>query len=375
MNSYDCIVLGTGGIGSATLYHLAKRGLNVLGIDRHPPGHDRGSSHGDTRIIRLVYMEHPDYVPLLRRAYELWGALEEQSKARLFVESGLLQVGPADGVVIRGVRESAALHNLPVEELTPKDAMERFPGWKIDEAHVGMYEARAGYLHVERCVQAHAEAARQLGADLVSGEEVRTWESLGDGVRVTTDSATYSAARLVVTAGAWAGALLADLNLPLIVRRKPVFWYATDNDAYKVENGAPTFFFETDAGLFYGFPQIDRRGLKVAEHSGGETVVDPLAVDRELRPSDRGPVEGFLRRYMPAVSAQVTRHSVCMYTLTPDEHFLVGIHPEATHVAFVAGLSGHGFKFATVLGEVLADFTTTGTTTHPVDFLSPRRFA
>ena len=190
---------------------------------------------------------------------------------------------------------------------------------------------------------------------------------------MTTAKERLRAARLVVTAGAWAGPLLGDLGVPLVVRRKPLFWYKTDGPHYRVEDGAPTFFFETAGGLFYGFPEIDRWGLKVAEHSSGETVDDPLNVDREIHQSDRAPVEAFLSSHLPSAGRDVTKSSVCMYTMTPDEHFLVGLHPRVPQVAFTAGLSGHGFKFAPVFGEILADLVTDRQTRHPIEFLSPTR--
>jgi sarcosine oxidase len=372
--SWDCIVLGTGGAGSAALYHLSKRGARALGIDRFPPGHDRGSSHGDTRIIRQAYFEHPDYVPLLLRAYQLWRELEERSGKELYGEVGLLQVGPPGGQVVPGVVESARNHGLPVEELSGREVQARFPGFRVDPEMSGVFERRAGFLRVEECVRAHAEEARRLGAELRTGESVRGWRAEGSGVAVETDCGTYRAGRLIITAGSWAGTLLEGLGLHLEVRRKPLLWYATRGDGpgdlYRAERGCPCFLYEVPEGIFYGFPRIDRFGLKAAEHTGGERVADPLQVDRSLRDLDRRPVDGFLRRHLPGVGGEILKHVVCMYTMTPDEHFIIDRHPRHSQVAIAAGLSGHGFKFTAVLGEVLAQLVLDGRAELPIGFLA-----
>ncbi len=374
----DCIVLGTGGVGSAALNHLARLGARAVGIDRFPPGHDRGSSHGETRIIRLAYFEHPDYVPLLRRSYELWGELEERCGRKLYHQTGLLEVGPPGGAVVPGVLESARRHSLDVEPLDRREAERRFPGFRIPEGMAAVFERRAGYLRVEDCVRAHAEEAVRFGAKLAAGETGLRWRVEGSGERssvaVETDRGTYRAARLIIAAGAWAGGLLQDLGIRLEVRRKPLLWFRTATAQYREADGGPGFFFETPAGLFYGFPEVGGGEIKVAEHTGGESVADPLAVDRSLRPADLRPVAEFLRRHMPGVSAgECLRHAVCLYTMSRDEHFIVDRHPAHPQVAFAAGLSGHGFKFTSVLGEILARLAVDGGTELPIGFLSCTR--
>lgn len=369
MTSYDVIVVGLGGVGSAAAFHAARRGARVLGIDRFPPGHERGSSHGQTRIIRQAYFEHPDYVPLLRRASAAWAELEAQRGEQLYYETGLLEAGPPEGVVIPGVRESARRYGLPVDELRPAEARRHWPGLVVPDEFVAMFERRSGYLLVERCVVAHAEEARKLGAELRVGESVLHWHATDNAVVVETDAHTYSAANLVIAAGAWSSLLLSSLGVPLRVVRKHLHWYASDDDRYRADRGCPTFFFETPEGYFYGFPRIDEGGVKAAEHSGGEEVADPLGVDRSPDPRDEQRVARFLATYLPGVSSRRTAHAVCMYTMTADEHFLVDRHPQHPQVVFAAGLSGHGFKFVGVLGEVLADLTLAGDTNLPVEFL------
>jgi sarcosine oxidase len=375
MTHYDAIVLGTGGVGSAAAFHLARRGARVLGLDRFPGGHDRGSSHGQTRIIRQAYFEHADYVPLLRRAYELWGELESLADEKLFHRVGLLQIGPPDGYVIGGVLGAANQHGLAVDELTAAQSEARFPGFRVPPGMVGVFEPAAGYLRVERCVLAHLAAAKQQGATLKTGVTVLSWQADNDRASVITDHGAFTADKLVITAGAWAPQLLSDLGIQMTVRRKHLHWFECNDSVYRGPN-APTFFYEMPHGLFYGFPAIDELGVKVAEHSGGETVFDPLTDPRPLEEQDLSRVREFVGEELPRVgkSARHTRHEVCFYTMSPDEQFIIDAHPRHKNIVFSAGLSGHGFKFTSVLGEVMADLALTGTTCQPIGFLSAGRF-
>ena len=373
MNSYDVIVLGTGGAGSAAAMHLARRGARVLGLDRFPGGHAFGSSHGETRIIRKAYFEHPDYVPLLHRAYELWRDLEASRGEQLYHEVGLVEIGPPDGIVVPGVLESNRQHHLHVEEISRGDFAKRSPGFVLPAGHEALFERQAGYLRVERCVLAHLAEAARCGAELRVGENVAEWRADSHGVSVRTDTDQYHAASLVITAGAWATTLLADLGIPLRVRRKHLHWYACQDVAYREDNGCPCFFYETPTGFFYGFPERDEQGLKVANHSGGTVVTDPLADDKSIEPDDQRLVEEFVRSHLPGVSMQPRRHDVCYYTMSPDEHFLVDRHPAHEHVVFAAGLSGHGFKFTSVLGELMAQLALHEPTNLPFEFLNCRR--
>jgi sarcosine oxidase len=372
-NSYDAIVLGTGGVGSAALFHLAQRGLRVLGLDRFPGGHSQGSSHGETRIIRQAYFEHPDYVPLLLRAYALWQELEQRQQERLLHQVGLLQVGPPEGIVVPGVLASAQQHGLAVEQLSQAEIGRRFPAFQVPDNTVGVFEPAAGYLLVERCVLAHLAQAQRLGAEYRSGETVQSWRRCGDGVEVVTDGATYQAARLVIAAGAWSSQLLASLGLPLEIRRKHAYWVGPAPPQHAAVNACPTFLYELPQRIIYGFPAIDSLGLKVAEHSGGEVVGDPLHAPRALDTTDFAHITEFLRTHIPAVGRTMQRRSVCFYTMTPDEHFIIDRHPEYDAVVIAAGLSGHGFKFAAVLGQALAELACEGSTSLPIDFLSLRR--
>lgn len=372
--TFDTIVLGVGGMGSAACFELARSGQRVLGLEQHPLAHDRGSSHGRTRIIRTAYYEHPNYVPLLRRSFELWYDLELRTGRHLLTECPCLNSGPANGELVNGVRESARQHHLSVEELDAAAIARRYP-FRLPEYYVGILEQDAGFLYVEDCVRAHADAAVTLGAEIRTEEPARVWKAVGDGVQVTTDRGTYSAARLVITTGAWATQALADLGVPLTVMRQVLHWF---DIGWKPElfrrDRFPIFIADVPDGPFYGFPAIDRFGLKVARHYGAPHLPGPDGVDWVATPDDAAPVQAFLNTYIPGFAGHVTKSQVCMYTLTPDKHFVIDTHPHHPQVSVACGFSGHGFKFAPVVGEILADLAETGQTEHPIEMFSARRF-
>ncbi len=372
--SYDVIVLGLGGVGSAAAFALAKRGLSVLGIDQFSPPHNRGSSHGETRIIRKSYFEHPSYVPLLCRAYDLWRELESQTGIRLYHATGLLEIGPADGVVIPGVLRSAAQFDLPIEQMTMAEAVHRYPGLRGDDSWSVILEKDAGYLNVEACVQAHLDCAVKLGAELVLDQRVVGWEAEQNGVAVRTQNQVYRADKLILTAGPWAAELLSEFRIPLTVLHKHLYWYETNNDAYREADGFPCFFYETPAGHFYGFPKRDALGLKIARHSGGEKADREIDGVHQRNASDQSAVEAFLGLNLPEASPRLTRWAGCYYTMTPDEHFIVDRLPNRSRVTILAGLSGHGFKFTSVLGELAADLATDQCIPPSLSFLQLARF-
>ncbi len=376
MKHYDVIVLGVGGVGSAALYHLARRGVHALGIDRFDPPHDRGSTHGHTRVIRQAYYEHPNYVPLLRESYREWFDVEAKVGRKLFHQIGLLEVGPADGAVVPNVLKAASQYQIPVEALTPSQIEARWPGFKIDRSFAGVFEPAAGYLLVEDCVRAHLDLAQEAGAEVLTETDVVGLTGDGESAVVrTSNGLEIAASKVVVAAGAWSPDSFLNLGLACTVRRKALFWFNCNDPRYEVGSGFPVFLFELPTGIFYGFPKLDDLGLKFAEHTGGHTVSDPLTVDRELDSAEQSRLIEVLSRLMPGVSTRVTHHAVCMYTMSPDEHFIIDRHPALPGVVFAAGLSGHGFKFAPVLGRALADLALDGGTGLPIDFLSLKRFA
>lgn len=373
MERYDVTVVGVGGVGSAALYHLARRGVRAIGIDRFSPPHDRGSTHGHTRVIRQAYYEHPDYVPLLKESYREWFDLEAHLERKLFHQIGLLELGPADGAVVPNVLRAAEQYEIRVESLTAAKIEARWPGLRTGNDLVGVFEPGAGYLLVDDCVEAHLNAARAAGAELrlnteitnVTTNEQKAYIRTSDGVETESKCVIYAA-------GAWSARMFPNL---LAVRRKSLFWFANADQRYAATSGFPVYLFELPQGIFYGFPQIDQRGVKFAEHSGGRAVEDPLKVDRTIDAEEERRLVDVLSNYLPGVSSRVTDHAVCMYTMSPDEHFIVDRHPDLPNVVFAAGLSGHGFKFVPVLGRALADLALDGGTDLPIDFLSLKRFA
>lgn len=372
-HDHDVIVIGVGGMGSAALAALARRGVAACGIERFGVGHDRGSSHGQTRIIRKAYFEHPDYVPLLNRAYELWAELEASGGVELIDRCGFLTLGKADSETIRGLEACYAAHDLPHERLGGDQLGERFPQFALEPGMVGFHDPLGGYLRVEACVERHVEEARANGAVLLSETPVRSWRVTDDGVVVVTDAGDVSARQLILTTGAWLVPELERLGVATRIQRKVQFWFDSPGESF-ADGRFPTFYFETDAGHFYGFPDVEER-VKVAEHVADTTIGDPDALDRSVRPDDLPPVRDFLRRYLPAVRPAATAHSVCMYTMTPDAHFVIDHHPRHPRVVLAGGFSGHGFKFAPAIGEILADLVLEGITAQPIDFLRLGRFA
>jgi len=367
----DAIVIGLGADGSAAAAHLATRGARVLGLEALGRGHTNGSSGGLTRVIRLAYYEHPDYVPLLKRAWTLWRELESATGEELLRQTGGVYVGPRDGELVGGSLRSAREHALGHELLDPAALRARLPLFRFDPDWWGLAEATAGYLLADKAIAAHLALAERHAAELRFEERVTAWTRDGDGVCVTTDRGTYRAAKLVIAAGAWNPKLLPVIAPLLQVKRVPLFWFepVADRDALA---RLPVYI--VDAGLghgCYGFPYLADQGLKIATHGAG-TPADPDSVDREVHPADEAPIREFIRQRLPVADGPVRMTKICMYTVTPDEHFIVDVDGA---VAYASACSGHGFKFASVMGEVLADLALDGTTAHPIGFLSASRFA
>lgn len=375
MQTFDVIVLGLGGIGSAAAVALARRGVSVLGIDQFSPAHSRGSSHGQTRLFRTAYFEHSDYVPLLRRAAELWQERESETDRQLFVRTGVLLAGPAAGDVLTGTITAATDHDVPVEIQSATEAMARWPMLRFPIEWSTIFEPDAGCLFVEACVRAQLQAADAAGAELRHGTVVREIFCRETTVEVVTDTERVVAGQLVACPGPWANALLPLPGVPLTVLRKSLFWYRpTDATAYAPTN-MPCFGADTRGGFFYATPAFDIRGVKVAEHSGGLPLSGPGELNRAIDPAEQSAVEAWAAASIPGLGNERSGHTACFYTMTPDSHAVVGQHPNHPQVSIATGFSGHGFKFAPVIGEILADLSCEGSTILPVDFLSPSRFS
>jgi len=376
--SHDVIVAGLGGMGSAAAYRLAGRGKRVLGLERHAPVHDLGSSHGQSRIIRQAYFEDPAYVPLVLRAYELWERLEEETGRELMTLNGGLMIGPPDGALVSGSVASADEHGLPYEILDAPELKRHYPIFEPGPEVVALYEERAGFVRPEASVKAHLDRAASMGAQLRFEERITSWEATSSGVRVETERGSYEAERLVVAAGAWAGELLGGLGLPLEVTRQILFWFRPEGGVgpYAPEL-VPIWIYEPDDGnMFYSFPAVDgEQSVKAAFFRADGKPADPETIDREVHDDEVEFIRGYLARHVPSMNGDLVAAKTCMYTNTPDEHFVISTHPDHPQISVAAGFSGHGYKFCSVVGEILADLATEGETDHPIDLFSPARLA
>jgi len=356
-NSFDVIVVGLGAMGSATAYHLAARGARVLGLDRFAPPHSDGSSHGESRIIRELYYEHPLYVPLIQRAYDRWEALEYDAGIEgLLNITGGLMIGPASGDLLQGVRRAAAEHDLPAPTIGAAEMRRRYPQFTVPAGCDVVLDERAGYLDPEACVRAHLKLAVKHGATLRYNERVLSWRLLGDGVEVKTVRGVYTAERLVVSAGAWSRELLGEHAPPLSAERQVLLWFTPPGDARQWgPDRFPIYMCEFgDSQFIYGFPNL-ARGFKAAVHYQGQPLEDVEQMRRSVDTADIARVRDAVARLFPWVaSAPIRESAVCPYTNTPDLHFVIDFLPGDDRVLVSSACSGHGFKFASAIGELQA---------------------
>jgi sarcosine oxidase len=372
---YDVVVVGVGGMGSATAYYLARRGKRVLGIERFGIPHAMGSSHGHTRIIRLAYYEHPSYVLLLRRAYELWREIQEKVGEQLLYITGSVDAGPEDSWVFKGSWESCRLHDLPHEVLTGGELRRRYPGYHLPPEHLALLQPEGGFLTPERCIVSYVMAAQSLGAEIHGHEKVLEWVALEGGVRVRTDRDTYEAEKLVVTAGAWNGSLLDVLAGLAVPERQVLAWLQPTRPEYFRPDTFPVFNLLVEEGRFYGFPVFGVPGFKIGKYHHLEETADPDDVDREAHPHDELLLREFAERYFPDGCGPTMDLQACMFTNTEDNHFVIDTHPDYPQVSFASPCSGHGFKFASVVGEIMADLAENGITRHDISLFRLERLS
>lgn len=376
---YDVIVIGLGSMGSAAAYHLAKRGQRVLGLERFGPPHDQGSHHGGSRIIRQAYFEDPAYVPLLLRAYELWEEIERESGTNILNVTGGLMMGSENSLTVKGSIESAKTWNLSYDILDAKEIHRKFPIFTPPEGTIALYEEKAGFVRPENSVLAHLLQAEKHGAELRFFEPVLQWEAhpSGEGVKVVTADGEYEAGRLIISPGAWAPNVLEDLGVNLLIERQVMMWFApTDGiEPFKVGN-MPIYIWEAEDGVqFYGFPSfgLSGEGAKIAFFRMGQPCTADT-IDRNVYDSEINKMREYIGSRIPQLNGKFLQAKTCLYSNTPDEHFVISLHPQHKQVAIGAGFSGHGFKFASVVGEILADLATEGTSRLPIELFSPNRF-
>jgi len=371
---FDCIVIGVGGMGSSAVHNLAKRGQKVLGLEKFDIPHSEGSSHGVNRIIRLAYYEHASYVPLLRRAYEMWSEIETIAGEQLLYKIGSIDTAPSGHEVFEGSLESCLEHDIPHEVLNHKQINDRFPGYEMPLGQMGLYQADGGFVLSERAIVAYVNAAVAEGAEVHARESVIKWETEGAGVRVFTDRAEYTADRLVITAGAWAAGMVPSLEELAVPERQVLAWLQPKKPSLFALENFPVFNAYFEEGRYYGFPVFGIPGFKIGRYHHLEEVVDPDHMEREVTRQDEDILRVAASRYFPKANGTLMTLKTCLFTNTPDDHFIIDKLPGIPQVTVAAGFSGHGFKFASVVGEIVGDLAIKGETAHNIDLLKIDRF-
>ena len=374
MKHFDAIVVGSGAMGSAVTYHLANRGLRTLNLEKFHLNHVNGSSHGKSRIIRTAYHEHSNYVPLVKRAFELWYELQDQSGNDLIRITGGLMFGTPDSELVSGALRSASEHSVQHKLLEAHEITEQFQVFRPSDEEVAILEPNAGILFPERCIKAHTALARNAGAEFHFNEPVLKWQADRDTIVARTQKETYVADSMIFAAGSWVAELLPDLNLPLQCERQTVFWFKPLQDAELLSAARmPVFIWQQRGGnYYYGVPDMGE-GVKAAEHHAGE-FASPDSIRREITQEDELPVRGFLKRHIPLAGGEIVSSTTCLYTNSPDGHFLIDFHPNYRNVIIVSACSGHGFKFATVIGELVSDMLLERKTKYDISLFSLSRF-
>jgi sarcosine oxidase len=373
--TFDVIVIGVGGMGSAASFHLAQKGLEVLGLEQFDIPNDQGSSHGVNRIFRLAYYEDPGYVPLMIRARDLWLDLERRHGSKLVHVTGTIDAGLPGSEVFEGSLESCRIHGLDHEVLDSAELSQRYPGYRLPRDMMSVFQPDGGFLLSEQSIVAHVNGAIAAGAEIRGRERVTGWGFGGPApVTVHTDRGTYSAEQLVVTAGAWVSSLvpvLADLATP---ERQVLGWFQPLRPEIFAEGRFPVFNLAAEEGRFYGFPVFGIPGVKIGRYHHLEETTAPDEIDRRVSAADEKVLRTAIARYFPEADGPLMTLKTCMFTNTPDEHFLIDTISRSPGVHIAAGFSGHGFKFCSVVGEILGDLVASGTTKHDISRFSLSRF-
>ncbi|WP_020006288.1 N-methyl-L-tryptophan oxidase [Salinicoccus albus] len=372
---YDVIVLGAGAMGMAAGYYLSQKGVNTLMIDAFDPPHSRGSHHGDTRLIRHATGEGSVYAPIAVRSQQLWNELAEQTDETIFRRTGVLTFGENDADFVRNAISAGLTIDTPVETLSGKEIHRRWPGIRLPEDSIGSYEPKAGVLFSENCIRAYRRLALENGAELLTHAPVTNVDVKEDYVTVQTEHGVYSADKLIVSGGAWNKKILEDLNLNISIypSRRTIAWFDADDSLYNSED-FPGFIGKYPEGQYYGFPSFDGGGVKIGRYDDGEFVdPDQITIGFGAYDKDERDLRDFLEEYMPGAAGDLNMGKACMFTNTPDRDFVVDFHPGHSNVVIAAGFSGHGFKFASGIGEILSDLVTEGQTDMDISKFSAQR--
>jgi sarcosine oxidase len=374
MTHFDVVVCGLGATGSAALHQLAQRGVRVLGLERFAPGHERGSSHGETRVIRLGYFEHPSYVPLVQRAYAKWREIEAAAGRPLLHVTGIAEIGPPAGVLVAGTLASIRRHGLRHEILAAPDLMRRFPAFRVPPDYVGVVQPDGGFLEAEPAIAAMVGLAQAAGAQVRSGETILAIEAVASGVRITTDRGVVEAGAAIVALGAWVKALLPNLPAPIRVTRQVMAWFEPLDPAPLASGRLPVFLLESRHGIHYGFPPLRSPAIKIAKHHHRDQTVDADTYDRTVSAEDEMLVRAAIAEHLPAANGLLIKAKTCLYTMTPDGDFIIDRLPGVPQIVVASPCSGHGFKFAPAIGEILADLATGGAPAHDISRFTLARF-
>jgi sarcosine oxidase len=374
MKSFDTIVIGVGGMGSAALWHLARQGQKVLGIERFDLGHGMGSSHGINRIIRLAYFEHPNYVPLLRRAYELWRETELLWGEQLLFVTGGIDASLEGSRIVQGALAACREHDLPHEVLTARETNRRFPGYRLADDYAVVYQPDAGFVASERAILAHTSLAIGAGAQVHAREQVIAIEPANGRVVVVTDRDRYEAGRVVVSAGSWISDLVPALKSKAVPERQVLGWFLPQKPEFFRPEVFPVSNIESTVGHFYQFPTWGIPGFKIGLYHHLHETGHADTLSREPTEADEEVLRRGIRHMFPDADGPTLRLAACLFTNTPDEHFVIDTLPGVPEVIVASPCSGHGFKFASVIGEVLADLVIKGSSRLDLSLFGIERF-
>lgn len=377
---FEVIVIGVGSMGSSTCYHLAKNGVKVLGLEQFDIPNEKASHTGQSRIIRKAYYEHPDYVPLLERSYENWNSLEQEMGIQLYYKTGLIYFGKKEGEFMDSIRNCARQYHIELHQYSQIEQQKRYPQFILPDHYECLFEPEAGFVTPERAILAYCSMALKHGAQISTHEKTIKWKEHASGFSVTTDKRSYTCKKLILTAGAWINELSNQSVPNLKITQQWIGWVHTTFHANYERDKFPCWIIEQEEskGIYYGFPSLPKipfgkpAGLKLGYHYPGHEI-NPDSPDMDASNLDKDLMIRILNRYMPGAYESINALKSCLYTNSADDHFIIDFDTENKNVIIATGFSGHGFKFASAVGEILTDLAIEGKTKHPIDFLKTDR--
>ena len=372
-NIYDVIIIGLGAMGSAASYYLSKNGVKVLGLDTYEPPHKLGSSHGHTRVIREAYHEGTSYVPIVKKAYELWNELDHEIEDKLILEYGGMYLGD-DGKYLSDAKKSAKKYDIPIKEFSSKEIKEKYNILNPPNNFKGLLENRSGAVFPEKAISNFLSKSINNGSSHNYNEKVIVWEKQSKFYKVETDKNNYFAEKLIFSSGAWIKNLVPSLKLPVKIERQVLFWFdpIKDKDKFHYSN-MPNTGWDLDNGMeFYTQPNIENKGFKVAMHHNGKFISEN-DLNRESNADDLSIVKNFLEEYIPLANGKLIDSRVCVYTNTPDLDFIIDFYPNDENIIICSPCSGHGFKFTPAIGEICSELVINNAANYDLSEFSIKR--